>query len=214
MHGGDFAVDGAFAERLGRILEAVERGFGVFVDGADSGDQAGVEERFHAGAELFGGLFGGVSDVGLDRAAASLDCGAIFGVERGELGHHTLRRFGNNQVDLNFGLALEFFHRGAGGSLELGANVSAVGVKLRGGFARNHLLVFHQANKLAVGDASGGGFEIVGGASDGLIQAIEDARLNIGPDARKNALRIGEAALRFAGEAFEALRSIRWCERE
>jgi hypothetical protein len=46
--------------------EPIESGFGMFIHGADSGHQTGVEESFHPFAELIGRTLGGASYFGFE----------------------------------------------------------------------------------------------------------------------------------------------------
>ena len=92
----------------------------MFVHGANGRNEAGVEKRLHALAELLGGAFGGTGNFGFKGLAARLASRAVLRIERGERRCSAVLRFAENGIHLRFGLPLERRKGGVNGALHQG----------------------------------------------------------------------------------------------
>ena len=177
-------VDGARGA-VGIFYQAVESRFGVFIDGANGGDQAGIEKRFDAGAELLGGLFRGAGDFVDHGAAAILASRAIFRVESGQRGADAVSSFRDSKVDLHFCLTAELFESAGGSSLHERAGLRNARVELRGSFACDHARGFHYANQLTIGNAIGRGFKLFRGLAQRFVEAATRLRFDFASGFRR-----------------------------
>ena len=177
----------------------------MFIDSADGGNQAGIEEGFDACPELLGGLFGGASDVVDHGAAAIFAGGAAFRIESGEGGPDTLGGFGDREIDLHFGLTAELIESGAGSAVQERAGFGDAGVELCGGFTRDHARGFHHTNELAIGDAVGGGFKFFGGLAERFVKPAACFRPDFASGFDYKILGFGKMTLRIGGKFFQAL---------
>src|SRR5574337_1292278 len=96
------------SELFGVEGETVARGFGMLLDRAHRGDEAGIEKRAEALAELLGDLFASALHVSLDGQAAGIAGGAVLRVESGKGRSDALRGVGDDEARVDAGLAAEF----------------------------------------------------------------------------------------------------------
>src|SRR5208282_1531862 len=73
-------------------------------------------------------------------------------------------------------------------------------------FLGNNLLLFHQTNQMAIGNARCGGFELAGGVTNGLFDSGEVLRGNSTGSLFSKAAGFGELFAGFDSELFELLR--------
>ena len=177
----------------------------MFVDCADGCDEAGIKKRLYAGTEFRGGLFGGASDIRLQGAATRFDCGAILRIQRGERRTGALGGFGEDVVGLRFDAATEIIDGAVGGFLQERASFTGAGFEFQRDFLRDHLLLFHQANELAVGNTGGDRFEFLGGMTDGLLDGSKIQRAKLARGAFGKLASFIQAIAGFRGKFFELL---------
>src|SRR6266404_4126345 len=96
------------------VGEPAQSCLGMLIDGANGSHQTGIQEGFHAGAELRHRLLCGTRDFSFQRLVVYLASDAIFRVERSKLGSDTFGRFGDDKLILAFETPLELLERAVG----------------------------------------------------------------------------------------------------
>jgi hypothetical protein len=177
----------------------------MLIDGTNSGHKTGIEEGFDAGAKFHGGLLASMGDIGFQSAAARLNGGAAFGIERSEGGRGTLYGIGEDEINMNFDATPKLLEGAGGGLLQERVRFAGAGLEFQGDFLGHGLLLLHQTNELTVGDTSGGIFKFFRGLAHGLFDGGKILRTNFAGGAIDKASDFCQIIARFGGGFFDLL---------
>ena len=177
----------------------------MLIDGTNSGHKTGIEEGFDAGAKFHGGLLASMGDIGFQSAAARLNGGAAFGIERSEGGRGTLYGIGEDEINMNFDATPKLLEGAGGGLLQERVRFAGAGLEFQGDFLGDGLLLLHQTDELTVGDTSGGSFKFFRGVAHGLFDGGKILWPNFAGGAIDKVSDFCQIVARFGGGFFDLL---------
>jgi hypothetical protein len=88
----------------------------------------------------------------------------------------TVFGFGEHEINMNFDAALKLLEGAVGGLVQERARFAGAGLEFKDDFLGHDLFLFHQTDKLAIGDTSSERFKFFGGTAHGLLDGREIQR--------------------------------------